>query len=106
MVSARSLLVSREESADPDLGGFAPAAPFDRLRASFEIHSLPTFTRCYPSQLYLDRSPCPVLAPATLAALPSTQAIPNRDVFYVANPIAPFAAGADLADPAPDDCAG
>jgi hypothetical protein len=28
-----------------------------------------------------------VLAPATLAALPSTRAIPNRDVFYVAEPI-------------------
>jgi hypothetical protein len=25
-----------------------------------------------------------VLVPATLAALPSTRAIPNRDVFYVA----------------------
>jgi hypothetical protein len=31
-----------------------------------------------------------VLAPATLAALPSTRAIPDRDVFYVARPIAPF----------------
>ena len=28
-----------------------------------------------------------MLAPATLAALPSTRAIPNRDVFYVADPI-------------------
>jgi hypothetical protein len=28
-----------------------------------------------------------VLAPATLAALPSTRAIPDRDVFYVAHPI-------------------
>jgi hypothetical protein len=28
-----------------------------------------------------------VLAPATLAALPSTRAIPDRDVFYVADPI-------------------
>ena len=27
-----------------------------------------------------------MLAPATLAALPSTRAIPNRDVFYVARP--------------------
>jgi hypothetical protein len=27
-----------------------------------------------------------VLAPATLAALPSTRAIPDRDVFYVACP--------------------
>jgi len=28
-----------------------------------------------------------VLAPATLAALPSTRAIPGRDVFYVVHPI-------------------
>src|SRR5207248_5805835 len=38
------------------------------------------------SQLYLDHSHCLVLAPATLAALPSTRAIPDRDVFYVAPP--------------------
>src|SRR6516164_684533 len=36
-----------------------------------------------PSQLYLDHSLRPLLAPATLAALPSTRAIPDRDVFYV-----------------------
>jgi hypothetical protein len=29
----------------------------------------------------------PVLAPATLAALPSTRAIPDRDVFYVAHAV-------------------
>jgi hypothetical protein len=40
-----------------------------------------------PSRLYLDHSHGPVFAPATLAALPSTRAIPNRDVFYVADPI-------------------
>jgi hypothetical protein len=45
------------------------------------------FTRRYPSRLYLGHSHCPVLAPATLAALPSTRAIPDRDVFYVADPI-------------------
>ena len=28
-----------------------------------------------------------MLAPATLAAVPSTRAIPDRDVFYVAHPI-------------------
>jgi len=28
-----------------------------------------------------------MLAPATLAALPSTRAIPDRDMFYVAHPI-------------------
>src|SRR5437899_8472228 len=40
-----------------------------------------------PSSLYLDHSHCLVLAPATLAALPSTRAIPDRDVFHVAHPI-------------------
>jgi hypothetical protein len=53
----------------------------------FETPSLPTLRRCYPSQLYLDHSHCLVLAPATLAALPSTRAIPDRDVFYVAHPV-------------------
>ena len=36
-----------------------------------------------PPQLYLHHSHCLVLAPATLAALPSTRAIPDCDVFYV-----------------------
>src|SRR6266498_303049 len=36
------------------------------------------------SRFYLDHSHGPLLAPATLAALPSTRAIPHRDVFYVA----------------------
>ena len=52
-----------------------------------------------PSRLYLDHSHCPVLAPATLAALPSTRAIETRLLpsslaatlvgftFYVADPI-------------------
>ncbi len=40
-----------------------------------------------PSRLYLDHSHGPVLAPATPAALPSTRAIPDRCVFYVAHPI-------------------
>jgi hypothetical protein len=44
------------------------------------------FTRRYPSRLCLDHSHRPVLVPATLAALPSTRAIPDRDVFYVAFP--------------------
>jgi hypothetical protein len=34
-----------------------------------------------------DHSHRPVFAPAALAALPSTRAIPDRDVFYVADPI-------------------
>jgi hypothetical protein len=35
----------------------------------------------------VNHSHCLVLAPATLAALPSTRAIPDRDVFYVAHPV-------------------
>jgi hypothetical protein len=84
------------------------------LASRGSVHSL------LPSSLYLDHSHCPVLAPATLAALPSTRAIetrslptslaathrgfafyvafpkssiPDRDVFYVAPPsrfILPF----------------
>ena len=42
-----------------------------------------------PSSLCLDPSHVPVLAPATLAALPSTRAIPNRDVFYGRDPSPP-----------------
>src|SRR5580765_6966986 len=79
-----------------------------------ETPSLPTLGRCFPSQRHLDHSHCLVLAPATLTALPSTHAIetrslstslaathrgfafyvafpkssiPDRGVFYVANPI-------------------
>src|SRR5437588_7520015 len=66
-----------------------------------ETHSLPTLTHVLPpiskfapsttrsllpSQFYFDHSHYPVLAPATLAAFPSTRAIPDRDVFYVAVP--------------------
>ncbi len=51
---------------------------------SIETRSLPMLSR--RGDLYVDHSHCPVLAPATLAALPSTRAIPDRDVFYVAHP--------------------
>ena len=57
------------------------------LNESIETRSLPTLARCYPRQLYLDHSHCPVLVPATLAALPSTRATSDRDVFYVTHPI-------------------
>jgi hypothetical protein len=40
---------------------------------------------CYPRNFTLIAR-TPVLAPATLAALRPTRAIPNRDVFYVASP--------------------
>ena len=66
-----------------------PKAPFDLSVLPIYVARVPTapFTRRYPSRLCLDHSHCPVLAPATLAALPSTRAIPDRDVFYVAPPI-------------------
>ena len=34
--------------------------------------------------------------PATLAALPSTRAIPDRDVFYVADPVSSIPANGSL----------
>ena len=40
-----------------------------------------------PSRLYVDHSHCPCSRQLPLAALPSTRAIPNRDVFYVSDPI-------------------
>ena len=49
--------------------------------ASPRLHS-----RSYPRHFTLITRTAPVLAPATLAALPSTRAIPVRDVFYVARP--------------------
>src|SRR6267378_1589076 len=39
----------------------------------------------------LDHSHCPVLAPATLAALPSTRTIPDRTCSMSLIPFAPFA---------------
>jgi hypothetical protein len=54
------------------------------LNSYLKLARVPTRS-LLPSQLYLDHSHCPVLAPATLAALPSTRAIPDRDVFYVAH---------------------
>src|SRR5438477_2261030 len=56
-----------------------------------ETCSLPALRSLLPSSLYLDHSHFPVLAPASLAALPATRAIPNRDVFYVADPISSIA---------------
>ena len=52
-----------------------------------ETRSPPGLTRSYPRRFYVDHSHYLVLAPATLAALPSTRAIPDRDVFYVADPV-------------------
>ena len=64
-----------------------PCSPFNAfyLFNSLKLARLPACSLLL-SSLYLDHSHCLVLAPATLAALPSTRAIPNRDVFYVARP--------------------
>jgi hypothetical protein len=66
-------------------------------RAPLKLARLPAYS-LLPSSLYLDHSHCPVLVPATLAALPSTRAIETRSLpgslaatrrgfaFYVAFP--------------------
>jgi hypothetical protein len=71
--------------------------PFDSCApAHFDLSVCPSMSLAsprlrslvaYPRDFYVDHSHCLVLAPATLAALPSTRAIPDRDVFYVADPI-------------------
>ena len=53
----------------------------------FETRSFPNSLAATHRGFYVDHSHCLVLAPATLAALPSTRAIPDRDVFYLAEPI-------------------
>src|SRR5438105_15894637 len=52
----------------------------------FETRSLPSLLAATHRGFTLITRTAPVLAPATLAALPSTRAIPDRDVFYVAFP--------------------
>ena len=73
------------------LGPFYLALPVRSIQrfsiSAFETRSLPNAHSLLPLQLYLDHSHYLVLAPATLAALPSTRAIPDRDVFYVTHPI-------------------
>jgi hypothetical protein len=44
----------------------------DYIELAFETHSLPTLARCYPGSFTLITRPVLVLAPANLAALPST----------------------------------
>src|SRR5437016_1910746 len=55
-----------------------PKAPFDLSVLPIYVARVPAapFTRSYPRHFYVDHSHCLVLAPATLAALPSTRAIP------------------------------
>src|SRR6266404_9902604 len=53
------------------------------IREIIETRSLPTLTRSYFTLITRSpRRPCA----SYLAALPSTRAIPDRDVFYVADP--------------------
>jgi len=56
------------------------------------------FTHCFPRNFYVDRSHCPRPHASYLAALPSTRAISQTPVFYVAHPFAPFASYALSAD--------
>jgi hypothetical protein len=57
-----------------------------RPARSIETRSLPALARCFLRSFPLIARTAHVLTPATLAALPSTRAIPDRDVFYVACP--------------------
>jgi hypothetical protein len=50
------------------------------------VRQILKLTRCYPRDFTLITRTA-VLAPATLAALQSTRAIPDRDMFCVADPI-------------------
>jgi hypothetical protein len=55
--------------------------------ASIETRSRPRLLAATRHGFKVDHSHCLALAPATLAALPSTRAIPDRGVFYVADPV-------------------
>jgi hypothetical protein len=52
-----------------------------------ETHSLPGLARRYPRGFILITRTAPCLRQLPVAALPSTRAISDRDVFYVAHPI-------------------
>src|SRR5213592_2721725 len=77
-----------------------------RLKAGLETRSLPALARCHPRSFTLITRTAPVLAPATLAALPSTRAIPDRDVFYVADPISSIASSVVVTDRRRRQCRG
>ena len=62
-----------------------------KIPIPIETRSLPALARSYPRHFTLITRTAPCSAPATLAALPSTRAIPDRDVFYVADPISSIA---------------
>ena len=73
--------------------------PFRPLGLPIYVARVPAapFAHCYPRS-FLDHSHRPVLAPATLAALPSTRAIPDRAVFYVADPVSSIRAAVSRRD--------
>src|SRR5213080_5203394 len=75
----------------PALTHVLPPTSTSRFCPSMSLAPPRLHSRRYPPRLCLDHSHCPVLAPATLAALPSTCAIPDRDVFFVADPISSIA---------------
>ena len=67
------------------------ASSFPGLKLARCPHSLaPTLKLGRRGDLYLDHSHCLVLAPATLAALPSTRAIPVATCSISLIPFAPF----------------
>src|SRR5437870_13193497 len=70
----------------PALTHVLPPTSTSRFCPSMSLAPPRLHSRRYPPRLCLDHSHGPKLAPATLAALPSTCAIPDRDVFYVAFP--------------------
>src|SRR5438874_1227763 len=74
--------------------------PFRPLGLPIYVARVPAalFTHCFPRNFYVDRSHCPRPHASYLAALPSTRAISQTPVFYVAHPFAPFASYALSAD--------
>src|SRR6266403_6152933 len=96
---SRPPLSRRYPRALPSMSLF-PTAPFDLSVLPIYVARVPAapFTRSCPRHLYVDHSHCLVLAPATLAALPSIRVIETRSLptslaathhgfaFYVAFP--------------------
>ena len=62
----------------------------DQDQQRLETRSLPGLARSYPRHFTLITRTARARA-SYLAALPSTRAIPDRAVFYVVDPSAPFA---------------
>src|SRR5439155_26433654 len=71
--------------------GLVTGQPVKRLVVSADQHEA-KLRRCPRCSFTLITRTARVLAPATLAALPSARAIPDRDVFYLGNPFPQFLA--------------